>query len=202
MHWALVLLFPLAWWTEETDHIDWHKDCGFAIAALLVFRVFWGFCGSWTSRFSSFVRGLRAARKYVRGECSETVGHNPLGGWNVLAMLALLAAMSVLGLFSIDADAFEAGPLAGLLSFDQARFATRWHGYLFDSLLVLIALHITSVLLYFASGRDLITPMLTGRRWLSPRIDAPYPARPWAFWAGMILAAGTFLLLWWIDSRT
>ena len=197
-----MVLIPLAWWTEETDRIHWHKQIGFLVTALLVFRIFWGFFGSWASRFASFVRGPRAARQYILGRAPDAVSHNALGGWNVMAMLAILAALVVLGLFSIDADGFEAGPFASSLGFDQARTATRLHGLLFDALLVLVELHIASVLLYFVSGRDLIGPMVTGRKWLSTHIDEPYRASLRAMLVGLVLAGGAFLLLWWIDSST
>jgi cytochrome b len=202
IHWALVVLIPFAWWTEETAHLNWHKQRGFVVAALVVFRVFWGFFGSWASRFASFLRGPRAAREYISGGAPEAVSHNPLGGWNVLAMLGLLVTLVILGLFSLDADGYEAGPFASWLTFDQARAATRLHGLFFDALLVLIGLHVVSVLLYLAGGRDLIRPMVTGQKRVSAQIDEPHRASLRVILMGSAMAGGTFLLLWWIDSST
>jgi cytochrome b len=84
---------------------------------LVIFRLIWGFVGGSTARFSDFIRGPRGVAAYVRdlvaGRTDRAViGHNPLGGWSVAAMLVLLAVELGLGLFSIDVDGDQAGPLA------------------------------------------------------------------------------------------
>jgi cytochrome b len=57
---------------------------------LILFRLAWGVIGN-HSRFVQFVRGPRAVLAYARapigGSYSRVLGHNPLGGWSVLAML-------------------------------------------------------------------------------------------------------------------
>ena len=69
--------------------------------------------GRW-SRFSSFLYGPGAMLRYVAGRADplHRVGHNPLGGWSVAAMLLALMVQVGLGLFSVDQDGFESGPLA------------------------------------------------------------------------------------------
>ncbi len=195
-----MILIPFAWWTEETGRVNWHKLCGYLIVALLVFRIFWGFFGSWASRFASFLRGPAATWCYVKGRASETIGHNPLGGWSVMAMLLLLLGECICGLFAIDEDGYEAGPFASYLPFDQARAAMHLHGLLFNALLALIGLHIATVLLYWMSGRNLIWPMISGRKRLPANVAAPAQASLWPFAIGLALAAGTFVLLWRLDS--
>lgn len=96
-HWLLVALIAFSWWSGEQHDMDNHRLSGYAILALLVFRVFWGFAGPRTARFSSFVRGPGAVLAYVKGLGSRkghlADGHNPLGGWSVIAMLAVIALM-------------------------------------------------------------------------------------------------------------
>lgn len=64
----------------------------------MLFRLIWGFVGSDTACFRDFVRGPGAALTYVkalsRGDTPRYLGHNPLGGWSILLMLALLLVQS------------------------------------------------------------------------------------------------------------
>lgn len=144
--------------------MDWHRYSGYAILGLVAFRVLWGCVGSSTARFAGFVRSPAATLRYLRGEKARP-GHNPLGAWSVLAMLGLLALQVGLGLFAVDVDGFESGPLSDRVSFDAGRLAAEWHEVVFNGLLVLIALHVAAVVAYLVFRRDnLIWPMITGAR--------------------------------------
>src|SRR5690349_24353754 len=92
VHWLLVLLVPFSWWTAESGRLEWHRWSGYGLLGLVLFRVYWGFFGSSTARFSRFVRGPRAIVAYLRGRLPASVGHNPLGALSVLALLGLLIA--------------------------------------------------------------------------------------------------------------
>ena len=119
-HWLLAVLVAVS---VSTGYIGgnvmrWHVWSGCAILGLLIFRLLWGFAGSTTARFAHFVRGPRAALGYARGllsrSPSHTPGHNPLGGWMVLLLLASAALQAGTGLFSNDDIATE-GPLDHLV---------------------------------------------------------------------------------------
>ena len=171
-HWLLVGLLAFSWWSGEHHDMDWHRRSGYAILALLVFRIYWGLVGGRTARFAQFVRGPRAAFAYVRalakGRYVATPGHNPIGGWSVIAMLGTLTIMVAAGLFSVDVDGLESGPLADYVSFDQGRAAAAIHHFVFNLLLGLVALHVLALLFYLVRLRhDLITPMIHGRRRIS-----------------------------------
>src|SRR5205085_2581486 len=145
--------------------MDWHRYSGYALFALAVFRVYWGFFGSSTARFSQFVRGPRAILGYLRGRWAAIPGHNPLGALSVLALLGLLITQIVLGLFTVDVDGIESGPLSTYVSFDAGRAAAHWHDTLFDALLWLIGLHVAAVLFYLLYKKEnLIASMLHGMR--------------------------------------
>ena len=154
VHWSFVLLLPALWWTWKRDDIQTHKLLGYILLGLLVFRLFWGFAGSETARFSGFVKGPRAVTNYVRRlfskEGEPVVGHNPLGGWSVVALLLLLCAQVIVGLFTQDVDGIESGPLTSLVSYDLADSARWWHDKLFYVLLGLVALHVGAILFYLA----------------------------------------------------
>jgi cytochrome b len=197
-HWLLVGLIGFSWWSAETRRMDWHQLSGLAVCGLLAFRVLWGFLGASTARFSQFVRGPRAVWAYLRGRTPSTIGHNPLGGWSVIALLLALGAQVVSGLFAVDIDGIESGPLSYHVDFEQGRLAAQIHATSFNLLLGLIGLHVLAVLFYLvARRRNLIGAMITGSR----KMDAEAGAAPvtrarwWRF--ASAVAAGV-LLAWWI----
>jgi len=198
-HWALVLCIAAAWWTYRVDLMVWHRRTGYAAAALLGFRVCWGLVGSATARFSDFVRGPAEVGRYFAGRAKARLGHNPAGGWSVLALLATTAATVVLGLLSSDREGLESGPLAMLAPQPYARLLTRAHGWAFDLLLGLIAVHLAAVVAYLLMGDDLIRPMITGRRRTSTALPAARPASRAAWLLALAVAAGIFVGLWFLD---
>ncbi len=169
-HWALVVLVALQFATAEFHWLSmqWHFYFGYATLALLLFRVAWGFAGSQTSRFSDFVRGPAAVWRYLKslpaGRSEATIGHNALGGWSVLAMLALLLAQTLSGLFASDGIDTD-GPFVDAVSGAAVKLMTRLHHLGETALLVLIGLHVVAVLLHWLLHHDnLILPMLSGRK--------------------------------------
>lgn len=177
-HWLLVTLIGFSWWSGEEHLMDWHRRSGYAILGLLVFRLYWGLAGSRTARFAEFVRGPGAVLVYagslLRGsaERKPVRGHNPMGGWSVLLLLLTLIAMVTAGLFAVDVDGLESGPLADYVSFDSGRLASHIHGFVFNLLLVLVALHLGAVLFYLVRMKtNLVRPMITGRAPVDPGAD-------------------------------
>ena len=194
VHWSLVLLLPALWWTAENGQTERHSWLGFIMLGLLLFRLFWGFAGGSTARFAGFVRGPRAVLAYLaklRGEAGEpVVGHNPLGGWSVLALLGLLILQVGLGLVSQDVDGIESGPLSYLVSYETADAAREWHGWLFNLLLGLVALHVGAILFYLLVKRDnLVAPMISGHRRMPAPASPPTFAPVWRVALGAALAA-------------
>jgi cytochrome b len=169
VHWALVVLIPFAWWSAEAGKMDWHRLAGYGVTGLIVFRLIWGFAGSASARFAGFVRGPGATLAYLRTLPSrarkDLPGHNPLGAWSVLAILAVLVAQVVTGLFAVDVDAIEAGPLSDRVDFDTGRLFAKWHHWSFWALEALVALHVAAVVFYLTYKRaNLIAAMVTGRQ--------------------------------------
>jgi cytochrome b len=161
----MALLIPAMWWTAEEGFLEQHRIMGLILLALVIFRLIWGVCGSETARFSRFVRGPKAVLAYLRGEGGAALGHNPLGGWSVAALLLVVSAQMSLGLIAQDEYAIVAGPLNHLVSYETAEAATELHEALFNGVAALIALHIAAVLFYQLRKRNnLIGPMLTGRK--------------------------------------
>lgn len=201
-HWAIVICFTLSWWSVENHEMEWHYRAGMAALALLVFRIAWGFVGTSTARFATFISGPRRVLAYARTlpmrKPGQTAGHNPLGGWSVIALLALMLGQVGLGLFAVDTDGLESGPLSWLVEFENGRRAAQWHGLIFNVLVALIAVHVGAVLFYLLFKRDnLILPMIGGHKRVTD--EALRPARKGALLAlvvAILLALGTTLAVW------
>ena len=164
-HWLVVVLVALSWWTAETGRLEWHRWSGYTLLGLVIFRVYWGFVGSSTAKFTNFVRGPRAITSYLKGGWAATAGHNPLGALSVVALLVLLVAQISLGLFAVDIDGIESGPLSLYVSFEAGRVAAGWHCDVFNVLLGLIALHLIAVAWYVLFRKQaLVAAMVHGER--------------------------------------
>lgn len=198
-HWVLVGLIAFSWWSAENGRLDWHLLSGLSVLALLVFRLIWGVIGSSTARFAGFLRGPRGVAAYMRGTEPPLPGHNPLGGWSVVAMLVALAVQVGSGLFAVDVDGIESGPLSYLVEFDQGRTAAAIHEISFNVLLGLIALHVLAILFYLVfRRRNLIGPMITGSDRVSGMGAAPLrPGKLWALVLAIVIAAA---VAWWVSN--
>ncbi len=169
-HWVLFALVVVSFVTGNIggDALAWHFRSGYAILALVIFRVVWGFVGTRHARFASFVRGPTATFRYARtllGSTAERhLGHNPLGGWSVLALLASLAVQVGSGLFANDDIATE-GPLAPLVSGATSALLTRIHHWNHSVLLALVALHVAAVAWHVLARKEpLVRAMVNGRK--------------------------------------
>jgi len=135
---------------------------------LLTFRIVWGLVGPRYSRFASFFPRPRLfidhVRESFRGGAKQSVGHNPAGGLMVFALLILIAAQAISGLF-VDDDIFYAGPYASKASESFAGIMSTIHHNAINFILVLVAGHIAAVV-YFSVLRKqgLIRAMLTGMK--------------------------------------
>jgi cytochrome b len=172
VHWALVALLGFSWWSATTSHMNWHQWSGCGVLGLIAFRLMWGVVGSQSAQFRRFIRGPRATLAYLRAlpqrSDSSVAGHNPLGIWSALTILAALLFQVSTGLYAVDIDGIESGPLANLVDFETGRLLAQAHALSFKTLQILVAVHVTAVLFYLIYKRtNLITPMLTGKRWLS-----------------------------------
>lgn len=196
IHWSFALLMPALWWTWKDNQIQLHETLGYVTLGLLAFRLYWGFVGSSTARFASFVKGPGAIWRYLRGEDPASPGHNPVGALSVLILLGLMIAQVVVGLFTQDVDGIESGPLTYLVSYDTADAARHWHDLLFDVLLGFIVLHVCAIAFYAIVKRDnLIGPMLTGRKRM--RVVEPPRFAPW--WRIPVGAAISAALAYWVS---
>ena len=166
-HWLLVAAIAFCWASAEIggNLMDWHTKSGYLVAGLVVFRILWGFFGSWTARFVNFVRHPKFVLGYVKGtENQHYVTHNPLGSYAVLGLLTLVGIQVGTGLFAND-DIFIEGPFAYLISYDLSLQLTEIHQGVFNALLGLVALHVGAVIYHQRfKGEKLVQSMIHGRK--------------------------------------
>ena len=196
-HWTLVGLLAFSWWSGKQDELELHLYSGYAILTLLLFRLLWGLFGSSTARFANFIRGPRGLISYLNGSAAKVVGHNPLGGLSVAAMLLVLTAQVGLGLFASDDDGEVFGPLSLWLDEDAVETITELHETLFNVLLVLIALHVAAILYYaLVQRKNLVGPMLTGRGDAPEGVEEMRGAPVWRLALTVLITLGATAWLW------
>lgn len=193
-HWILVVLVVVCYLSGRNGRFDIHFLAGQALLVLVVARIAWGFAGSASSRFRSFVRPVREIFAYLptllHRKPDGRAGHNPLGGLSVVAMLLLLVAQASLGIFSVDVDGLNEGPLSFLVSYDAARNAAELHAIVVDLLLILVGLHLAAVLFHLLYKRENLTgTMLTGRARLAEGETPPRLVSDWRALLVLVLAA-------------
>lgn len=204
-HWGLVGAIGFAWWSGEEggNWMSWHMIAGYSVVSLVLFRLIWGFTGSPYSRFKEFLRGpgftLSYLKQVLSGKAPTYTGHNPLGGWMVLALIVLCAVQGITGLFATD-DIFTEGPLTSMVSGDTASFLTSVHKINFNVLLAAVGLHLFGVVYHQRIKREpLVQGMIHGRKPVSDVHTHPALA---PFMRGAIVAAialALFVLLYWIS---
>jgi cytochrome b len=155
-HWSLVLSFTSAWLTSSSRD-DTHQWIGLAAAALITFRIVWGFIGKPYARFAQFVRNPKITFNYLiailRGTEARYVGHNPAGAIMVLALLASVAATATTG-WLMTTDAYF-----GDDSMQQL------HSFCATATVALIIAHLSGVILAsYRHKENLVAAMITGKK--------------------------------------
>ncbi|RYV01961.1 cytochrome B [Shewanella sp. OPT22] len=176
-HWSMIVLLAALWWTAEEGQMEWHQMCAYTLGAILVFRWLWGFIGSETSKFSSFLKSPKRVIEYAKQQKQQSqfkphIGHNPLGGYMVILLMLLVSAQFVTGLFASD-DIFTEGPLYASVSSGLSEALTWIHRNLFYLVLGLAVFHVSAVILHTIKGDKLVPAMVTGNKEVSVESSEP-----------------------------
>ncbi|WP_455198297.1 cytochrome b/b6 domain-containing protein [Kaarinaea lacus] len=186
-HWALVFTFTIAYLTGEEEG-QLHAWIGYVVIGLIVFRLVWGVIGTKYGRFWNFIYSpshtIAYARSLLSGHPKHYLGHNPLGGWMVIALFLFIGLTSWSGL---ELEATEGrGPLAVDMHVIQSAYADEdekheredgegdefWeelHEFFANFTVFLVVLHIGGVLFSSAVHREnLVKAMITGYKEVKP----------------------------------
>jgi cytochrome b len=154
VHWSMVASVSIAWLVTEGRI---HDAAGYVLLALIAVRILWGVLGPQHARFASFVVAPRAVLQYARQLRASAepryLGHNPLGGWMIVALLATGAAASLSGwLYTTD-------------RFWGIAWVEQVHVMFAYLLLALAACHVAGVIFTSIRQREnLIAAMFHGRK--------------------------------------
>ena len=202
-HWALVLCVTGLAISGSVggSAMVWHFRFGYAVLALLLFRITWGLVGGRWSRFAAFLYAPQSLLNYVRGQGKPEhgVGHSPIGALSVFAMLGILIAQVSTGLLSDDEISF-AGPLTGFVSNATVSLASNYHTEIGKWLLLgLVVLHIAAILFYLYRKQNLVSPMLHGDKALTLAVP---PSRDDALSriAALLILLACAALAYWVSS--
>ncbi len=172
LHWGLAASVVTA--LISGDHIlSLHLAAGYCALALVATRLVWGVFGSRHARFAGFLRPPGEVMRYLR--CLITgaeggdhyLGHNPAGGWMVVALLGVTAAAGVSGLALLAVESFS-GPL--VLLFDQtgergSHLIEELHEWFGNLLMLLVPLHLLGVAISsWRHHENLVLSMINGRK--------------------------------------
>ncbi|MGH8175711.1 MAG: cytochrome b/b6 domain-containing protein [Steroidobacter sp.] len=155
-HWLLAFSVLVAWLTRHSPG-RWHEWIGYASLVIVGVRLIWGWRGSRHARFAAFLRSPRDTLAYagamLRQREPRSLGHNPLGGWMIVALVINVTLVGASGwLYTTD-------------RYWGVEWVETLHSTLTDVLLVLIGLHVAGVM--YASWRhreNLIAAMFHGRK--------------------------------------
>jgi cytochrome b len=155
-HWLLVVSFTGAWLTRES--VRWHDVhlmFGYTVGGLILFRIVWGFTGSYYARFSSFDcapgRVLAYLGALLRNKPEHHAGHSPAGAAMALLFLGL-------GLFIFGSGIAAEREIGG-------ETLAGFHAMAAKAMLALVGLHVLALVLSAVVLRiDLVRPMFTGRK--------------------------------------
>ncbi|MDZ7713667.1 MAG: cytochrome b/b6 domain-containing protein [Rhodovibrio sp.] len=173
-HWLLFASVAVAYLTggeDEGGQFTLHVAAGYLIAALLVFRIVWGFLGSEHSRFRDFIPTPARVKQHVQGliagKPKHYAGHNPVGGIAIFAMIAILVGTLYTGLFGGGEDLHET----------------------FANLILIVAgLHVVGVIAEsLMTGENLVPAMVHGRKNLPEDAEDARESQPAG--AGRVLAS-------------
>ncbi|MDP2644500.1 MAG: cytochrome b/b6 domain-containing protein [Desulfobacterales bacterium] len=199
-HWTLVIQVIFSFVTGKIggNAMQLHVWNGFGILALLLFRLAWGFAGSRQSRFAAFVKGPATVFRYAatllqRPGPPPYPGHNPLGGWSIMAMLSVLLLQAGTGLFAND-DIVTEGPLYGWVGKATSDWITGIHKLNPEIIIALVSLHLLAILFYYFFKREnLVWSMITGiKQWSGPPLE---PAEN-RLWTALVIIALTGLAVY------
>jgi cytochrome b len=176
-HWMLAAAVIIDWITDEPRWM--HIWLGYLAATLVVLRVVWGFIGSESARFASFVRSPAEVFGYlgalVRFSSKRYLGHTPAGGAMIVALLLMVAVTAVTG-FVNQAQDLGTGPLSGVVAKverpprvpGQRRpqlLSKQVHETVANITLLLVVLHVGGVALASVAHKEnLVASMFTGRK--------------------------------------
>lgn len=155
-HWSVAVAFLLDFWVLEEGDPP-HEWVGYFLGVILVLRIVWGFIGPHNARFVSFFPTPQRIKNHLADlrahQINRAEGHNPLGGAMVIALMLMLATVSMSG-WMLTWDMFWGSELMEEI-----------HELSAELTMMLVVIHVAAIIIMGRITRiPLIRTMLTGKR--------------------------------------
>lgn len=183
-HWSLALCILIAMVTGfllGSEWVDVHVYAATSATALIFLRVLWGFFGSGYARFSSFVFSPKTiiahAKSLATGRAKRYIGHNPLGGTMILALITNIAMLGLTGAMVLG-GILKLGPFAFVTSYAIGGAFKELHEMFANFLLFLVIGHIGGIVFETFHGKDNLVPAMVSGKKSAREGDVTSPAKP------------------------
>lgn len=194
-HWTFAACICGSLYTGLSDDIglvQWHLRSGYAVLALLVFRLGWLLWGGRHARWSSFRITPARFIAFLRGVPVPGPRTGP-GAALVVTLLLAVTLQAVAGLFTSD-FIFTDGPLVRHASSDTVEIMSGIHHRAYWAIIALVCAHLAAHVVYGLRRDPTPLSMVTGHKRL-PVEPTPH------FWVRALLTAGaTSALAWYAQS--
>jgi cytochrome b len=188
-HWLLACAFIMAWGSGDSE--EWrlyHVAAGYVMAAVLLFRIFWGVAGTRYARFSSFLFCPRQLLAYLQGifngRPAHWVGHNPAGSYAIYLLMLLGCGVTASGL----AVYYEIG----------GEWPEELHAMLAETMLIVVGVHVAGVVISSLLHREnLVRSMIVGYKQGRPEQAIESGKGAW-----VLLLAGLSAVAGWLAFTT
>ncbi|MDO3382456.1 cytochrome b/b6 domain-containing protein [Gilvimarinus algae] len=156
-HWSIAGIFVANYWLNEEGD-DWHQWLGYTAASLIGVRLLWGFIGPRPARWADFFPTPAKLKAHlcalVKRRDYHRMGHTPLGAVVMILMMLGFIGLAVTGYMMAEIDRY---------------WGVQWvediHGYIANTLLALVILHIAAALYESLQLKEnLPLSMITGKR--------------------------------------
>ena len=170
-HWIAVSAVAVSLVTGYLLGDHWlflHVAAGGVLGGLLAFRLAWGVIGSRYSRFATFPLRPSGVRRQIghlmRGRSDLHTGHNPVGAWMIVALLAGLGLLVATGLVVWGGQEHQ-GPLSAVIGYKLGHGVKEVHEVLAALLLTAVGIHVAGVVVETVVFRHpVVKAMVHGRK--------------------------------------
>ena len=94
-HWLLVFFITSSIISAKFNNLFLHQYFGSISLGLILFRIYWGFFGTYNAIFKNFFYSPKEIFYYLKGDKvnNKKTGHNPLGSLSVFSFYILIMVL-------------------------------------------------------------------------------------------------------------
>ncbi|WP_169733491.1 cytochrome b/b6 domain-containing protein [Brackiella oedipodis] len=182
---------------------SWHRRSIYAVLTLVLFRIVWGFIGTYYARFQQFLKSPKAIYEFVMSKKYHRFGHNPLAGLSIVMILVLLLLWSATDFLIYIPDAYK-GILSHHLPEGWQDSINLLHFVSGCAALLVVVIHMTIFSIFlFKHKLRVIRPFFTGRVLMINEISVAcldVTHEPKLFVKAIIALACCALFVYWLTT--